>query len=275
MWFAERPLLQVALLEDHLVIDRPPARGAPDTTSLQVLNLAAPVAGAPIWQPAMDALAAWLREQGLQRAHLHVHLSAHFVRWQLLEWQPRLTQPQELDAYVQLRYRATFGAPADQWRVVHAEPQPGCALPTCAIDEALLTALNELQTIGRARVLHATPYFSAAFDRWRSRLDRQTAWFGAAEPGSLTLGLLHRGVWCGLRAARHHGQGDAGWRSVLPALQAQIGLASGLDLQPAPPLFLAGCGAAPGGRADPGLVWLQPEGGREPAHGIARMAWGV
>lgn len=274
MWFAERPLLQVALLEDSLVIDDPRARGtAPAPPG--ALKLAEPATDEPLWQPAMARLATWLRDERLPRARLHIHLSGRFVRWQLLEWQPRLTQPQELDAYVRLRFRATFGAPAEAWRVMHAEPRPGRAVPACAIDEALVAALQELQAIGDVRVVRIAPYFSAAFDRWCARLGRQTAWFGAAEPGSFTLGLLHKGAWRGLRSMRHAGAADGGWRSVLPAMQAQIGLASGLNLPQDTPLFLAGCGAAPSGRADPGLVWLAPQGRNEPAHGIARMAWGI
>ena len=149
------------------------------------------------------------------------------------------------------------------------------ALKAGAIDEALVAALQELEAIGDARVARIAPYFSAAFDRWCARLGRQTAWFGAAEPGSFTLGLLHKGAWRGLRSMRHPDAADGGWRGVLPAMQAQIALASGLALPQDTPVFLAGCGAVPGRRDAPGLVWLAPEGRNEPAQGLARMAWGI
>ncbi len=274
MWFAERPLLQVALLEDRLVVDGPRRDGGAGTDP-KPLPLAGAGADEPLWRPAMARLAGWLREESLPRARLHIHLSSRFVRWQLLEWQPQLTQPQELEAYVRLRFRATFGAAADGWRVMHAEPMPGRAVPACAIDEALVAELQALRSIGDARVVRIAPYFSAAFDRWCARLGRQTAWFGAAEPGSFTLGLLHKGAWRGLRSMRHPDAADGGWRGVLPAMQAQIALASGLALPQDTPVFLAGCGAIPGRRDAPGLVWLAPEGRHEPAQGLARMAWGI
>lgn len=278
MLFAERPVLQVALLEDRLVIGRAGRRrGEPDGQA-EVVAVAPANMHAPAWQPAVAALSTWLKEHDLKRARLHVFLSSQLVRWQLLEWQPQLVRPQELEAYTRLRFRATFGTVADSWRVVHAEPLPGRALPACAIDETLLAELASLHSIGEASVAGVVPYFSAAFDRWRSSVGQKMAWFGVAEPGSLTLGLLHRGVWHGLRSARHTDPSAAGWRSVLPALQAQIQLASGFDLSKEPPtVYLVGCGTEAERVRDPRLVWLAGERGGASAgqSGIERMAWGV
>jgi len=70
----------------------------------------------------------------------------------------------------------------------------------------------------------------------------------------------------------------AGWRSVLPALQAQIQLASGFDLSREPPtVSLVGCGTEAERERDPRLVWLAGErDDRSPAQsGIERMAWGA
>ncbi|MBT9463078.1 hypothetical protein [Hydrogenophaga sp.] len=273
MLFAERTQLQVALLENCLVIGGADGRRSKAGLKAEVLNLPLAAPQAPAWQPAVAALSGWLRERGLQRAHLRVFLSSQLVRWQLLEWQPQLTRPQELEAYVHLRFRATFGAAADSWRVVHTEPLPGRALPACAIDEALLAELQALGSIGQTKVSSVVPYFSAAFDRWRGSLGHQVAWFGVIEPGSLTLGLLHRGVWRGLRSARHAQPSASGWRSLLPALQAQIQLASGIELDKAPPVYLVGCGGGAGDRREAGVVWLAAEGGGP--SGVERMAWGI
>lgn len=278
MLFAERPLLQVALLENRLVIGRADRRRHAFDGPVEVVELVPTGMHAPAWQPAVAALGSWLRESGLKRARLHVFLSSQLVRWQLLEWQPQLVRPQELDAYVQLRFRATFGAVADSWRVVHTEPLPGRALPACAIDEALLAELHQLQAIGDTTVASVVPYFSAAFDRWRSSVGQKMAWFGVAEPGSLTLGLLHRGVWHGLRSARHADVSATGWRSVLPALQAQIQLASGLETtRETPTVYLVGCGTEAQRSRDPHLVWLAAERGghADGPVGIERMAWGI
>lgn len=272
MLFAERPELRVALLENRLVIGREGRSGSTAADSAEVMELAPATAQVAAWQPALAALGGWLRERQLKRAKLQVFLGGQLVRWQLLEWQPQLASPQELKAYVQLRFRATFGAAADGWRVVHAEPVPGRALAVCAIDEALLAELKSLQDAVGATVVSVVPYFSAAFDRWRGSVGQHTAWFGVTEPGVLTLGLLRSGVWHGLRSVRHAGSAD--WRAALSALQAQLQLASGVDLaeQPAP-VYLVGCNAELQDRSDPRLVWLSPESGGRP--GVERMAWGV
>jgi len=274
--FAERPVLQVALLESRLVIGRAGQRGRQPEN--HVVEVAPAGMHAPAWHPAVAALTTWLREHDLKRARLNVFLSNQLVRWQLLEWQPQLVRPQELEAYARLRFRATFGTAADSWRVVHTEPLPGRALPACAIDELLLAELESLKSIGETSVASVVPYFSAAFDRWRSSVGQKMAWFGVAEPGSLTLGLLHRGVWHGLRSARHTDPSPAGWRSVLPALQAQMQLASGFDFAKEPPtLYLVGCGTDSERSRDPRLVLLAGERGGQSAGytGIERMAWGV
>ena len=278
MLFAERPVVQVALLESRLVIGRAGQRGGEPRGKTEVVEVVPAGMHAPAWHPAVAALGHWLRQHDLKRARLNVFLSSQLVRWQLLEWQPQLVRPVELEAYARLRFRATFGTVADSWRVVHTEPLPGRSLPACAIDETLLAELDSLQSIGEASVASVVPYFSAAFDCWRNSVGQKMAWFGVAEPGSLTLGLLHRGVWHGLRSARHTDPSGSGWRSVLPALQAQIQLASGFDLAKEPPtVYLVGCGTEAERSRDPRLVWLVGERGGLSAgqSGIERMAWGV
>lgn len=272
MLFAESPALRVALLENRLVIGRESRRGSAAADPAEVLELDPADAQVPAWQPAVAALAGWLRERQLKRARLKVVLGGQLVRWQLLEWPPRLASPQELTAYVQLRFRATYGAAADGWHVVHAEPVPGRALPACAIDEALLAGLNSLQDTVGATAVSVVPHFSAAFDRWRGSVDHAVAWFGVVEPGVLTLGLLRSGVWHGLRSVRHADAAD--WRAALSALQAQIQLGSVFDLEQQPaPVYLVGCGAGSQDRSDPRLVWLSPGSGVRA--GIERMAWGA
>lgn len=275
MWFAERRPLQAALLEDRVIVCPAAARGAP--AQAQVLPLPAAVAGAKAWDAPVRALTQWLREHASPGTRLQLFLSGDFVRWQLLDWPPTLASPDEVDAYARLRFRTAFGATADDWQLSLGPLLPGQPLPACAIDQGLLRALEGLQTDGVARVHGATPYFAAAFDRWRRRVGRQTAWFGVAEPGHLTLGLLHRGRWRGLRSCRlprDSQAAEAVWGALVPPLQAQMGVSSGLELPAQVPLYLAGCFSAPKASAWPGLVWLAPEGDK-PTQGVERMAWGV
>lgn len=280
MWSPERPAFHVALLEDRLVIARaaPPwKRRLPEVQTLPLAPLGAVPTGTvqpPAWQPAVAALSAWLAQQRLPRARLHIVLSARFVRWQLLAWQPQLKRPEEWAAYAMLRFRHTYGASVDGWRLAYPEPQPGQATPVSATDATLIDALHAAATANGAQIAQVTPYFSSAFDRWRKRLGRHTAWFGVLEPGHVSLCLINKGVWHGLRSVRQTGEA-ADWQTVLSPLQAQMGVASGLSLEQQPPLFLAGCMGAPPSFADPSTTWLAPANDSVGASGLHRMAWGV
>ena len=271
MWFADRQPLQVALLERQLVL----ARGRRSGDAVEVIDLSPAGASTPVWQPAVDALREWLARAGQKPVDLNVRLSTHLVRWQLLPWQEQLSRPQERQAYARLRLRATFGAAADGWRVVGAPAAPGQAWPACAVDEALITALTALQAPGGVRLRSVAPYFATAYDHWRGQLGRGSAWFGAVEPGAITLGLLQNGRWCGLRTLRLAASPDAGWLAQLPALQAQIAVGAGLAGPPDAPLHLAGCTAQPAPTQGQLVVWHAPAGAAEVAGGLARMAWGI
>jgi hypothetical protein len=268
------------LLEDRLVIARAAApwkRRSPEVLMLPLEPQLAPPQGAaqpPAWQPAVTALSAWLAQQQQPGARLHIVLSARFVRWQLLAWQPQLKRPEEWAAYALLRFRHTYGASVDGWRLAYPDPQPGQAVPVSATDVTLLEALQAMAAAHNAQIAQVTPYFSAAFDRWRKRLGRHTAWFGVVEPGHISLCLINKGVWHGLRSVRQTGEGTD-WQAVLSPLQAQMGVASGLSFEQEPPLFLAGCSGAPALSTEPGLTWLAPASEPTGAASLNRMAWGV
>ncbi|MBA4261268.1 MAG: hypothetical protein C0443_04400 [Comamonadaceae bacterium] len=271
MWFADRAELQVGLQEDRLIVQRVGAR----TQRAEVIDCA-PAASGPAWQPAVQALGEWLRQHKPGPVRVQVRLSGHFVRWKLLDWVAALQQPQQLQAYAQMQMRATFGPEAQGWRIVHAEPSVGDPLPVCAIDQALVQALRALEPDTQARLSGLAPYFSVAHDHWRGRIGRGACWFGVIEPTAFTLGLRHQGAWRGLRTLRLAPRGEAAWREVLPALQAQMRLASGHDAAAeALPVYLAGCTGVPSRPLVEPLVWLAPRNGQRGVDGADRMAWGI
>lgn len=270
MWFAERADLQVGLLEDRLVVHRLRTRDQP----AEVVVFESLATGA-VWQPAVTALGEWLRQQGLGRVGFQVRLSGHFVRWKLLEWAAPLQQPQELQAYAEMQMRATFGADVQSWQVVHAEPSPGQPLMACAVDQALVQALRSLESDTQAKLTGLAPYFSVAYDHWRRRIGRAACWFGVIEPTAFTLGLLQHGAWRGLRTLRLAPHGEAAWREALPALQAQIGLASGCTDTAALPIYLSGCTREPSHSPTSGGVWLSRSHGKGDVSGIERLARGI
>jgi hypothetical protein len=201
---------------------------------------------------------------------LEVVLSGRFVRWQLLPWRAELSGRSETQAYAGVRFRETFGKLADAWDILPVALPPGCTAPACAVDKALLAALQASCAEHGARLQLVTPYFSSAFDAWRAHLKGNAVWFGTVEADSCTLGLLQAGKWSALQTQRVFGD----WRDVLPVMVAQIGLANGLDVSQAP-VFLAGTMAPPVAKPDFAFSWLRTKQTAAAGMPDLRLAQGV
>jgi len=282
VWSPSQHTVHVALSAQRVVIAQAPKMWPGSGVNFERIECAPDASSAPtgsgapvaVWRPAVQALEKWLSVQRHAPA-LHIVLSARFVRWQLLEYRPELSRPAELAAYAALRFKDTFGHSAQEWQILHSPQPPGHAVPACAIDLALLDALRKLgsgKDVG-ARLLSVTPYFSAAFDRWRASLKDKACWFGVVEQDCVSLALLCNGNLLGLRLQRL----DSALREVLPGLMAQMRIASGVADTHASvlPLYLVGDGEPPILHADMGLHWLRSKAQQAPAQVGIRMALGV
>ena len=233
-------------------------------------------AGAPVtppWHAAVETLAQWLKTQDSQPRQLNIRLSGRFVRWQLLPWQAELTGAGERDAFAALRFRENFGTAAQSWRVMLPQLPPGKATPACAVDASLVDALQAACVGSSARIASLTPYFSAAFDRWRARF-KGACWFVLLESDCLSFGLIQNADWRCLYSQRL----DGDWRGQLPSTLTQAAIACGLGPEVLP-IYLAGdLASAPQPLRTPELAcdWLAPSypRGLQSAPGL-RLALGV
>lgn len=258
MWWSETLHVGLSARSLQLAVRRRPWLAAASH------DLPLPPAQGEPWGPAVEALARLLAEERGTRRTLRVVLGGRFARWQLLPWRKELSRPGELAAYAQFRFREVYGQIAEGWRVLVAPQPPGCCVPACAVDAALLDAL-QAAVPAPARLAAVVPYYAAAFDCWRGRLKNGSVWFGVAEEDCLTLGLLRASGWLGLRAQRLEGD----WRETLPGLMAQIGIAAHVD--PATPLFMAGAAMTAEQNAAAPFHWLAPASARA----VPRLALGV
>lgn len=251
-WLGRRAPLQLALLDDRVVVRS--AAGAAETLTAEA---AATDAAAPApWRAPVARLGAWLAQAadaGRRPPALHLRLGAAHLRWQVLPWPAQIGSPAEFEAWARLRLRAVHGAVADGWRLQCAPLRAGRPTVVCAVDDALLATLHALP----ARLARIEPHFSAAHDRWQHRLRRGSAWFAAVEPAHLTLALLHDGQVQALRSLRHHG--GSRWAGALVAAQAQLALAAGREADAALPVYLAGDDGSGRRLAQPGLLWLDAD----------------
>jgi hypothetical protein len=215
------------------------------------------------WEAALAALAQALGRADTGPGSLQVVLAGRLVRWQLLPWRPELKGPRELATYAGLRFRETYGRCAESWRVSCSPQLPGRAIPACAVDGGLVDGLNRVSQAAGLRLGRVTPYYAAAFDNWRDKLPRETAWFGLVEPDCLSLGLVRDGSWLALRSERL----GRSWPEAVAATMAQLSIATGLDTRDAP-LFLTGGNQPALAATDLRCSWLSP---REP--GLAEAHW--
>jgi len=183
-----------------------------------------PHAGLPRWQPAVDALAAALTQPGTAKCRATVILSSHFARYAVLPWNATLKNDEEWRAYAQHRLQAVHGSVIEDWELRVCETAPRGARIACAVDRALLDALEAAVAGNGGRLESVQPYLMSAFNRARLATDA-SCWFVVEEPGRLTLALIEDGTWRSVRGRRV----DSRWRHALADILERESAALGLE----------------------------------------------
>jgi len=210
---------RAGLCPDRLVL----GRGA----ATRVIGVA-PAEGAPAWRAAVDALPAALGARAPRR--LTVILSHHLVRYALLPWSAALKSDDAWRAYAEHRLAAVYGAPAAPWALRIATTAPRGARLACAVEQALLDALQAKLRERGVRLASVQPHLMAAFNGARRRLRGASVWLVVEEAGRLALAAIERGAWRSLRCRRV----DAHWREDLPMLLAREAALAGREAPLAP-----------------------------------------
>lgn len=275
MWSAEQQLWHVGLSESQVAITPPVSLWTRSHAkhAIQILASPATAESSPIWQASTTVLADWLNK-GSGRRRLRIHLSAKFVRWLLIPWSPQLASTHEVQAYAELQLRATFGEAAIGWRLGLPPLSPGRPLLACAIDDALLSTLDQFNSMDGVSVQHVGPHFSAAFDHWRRNLRHESWWFAVLESNAYTLALSYAGLWRGIRTQRLIGN-DINWLQQLQSDQALMRMSWEEDSAKKLPLFMVNCSENALENMIPESQWLKPVGRLGGVNGSARLAWGV
>lgn len=179
----------------------------------ELIAVAPAPADAPPWKSAVDALCDALGG-GPRRRRVTVVLSNHFVRYAVLPWSAALGDAAEWEAYARHRFEAVHGQAAAGWALRIAAPSPRGSRVACAVDGALLEALEAAVAAAGAELVSVQPALMAAFNARRERLAHGTTWLVVHDPGRLTLALLNAGEWRSVRSRRV----AEGWLAELPAL---------------------------------------------------------
>jgi hypothetical protein len=176
------------------------------------------------WRPAVEALPSALALAPTGRPEVTVVLSNHFARYALLPWIPALRTEDEWLALARERLAIVHGQSTEEWTVMTSETAARGPRVACAVDRALLAALED-RLDGGASLVSVQPYLMAAYNRVRPAIEGESCWLVVAEPGRLTLALIQDGVWGAIRTRRV----DERWQAMLPDILERESAVLALD----------------------------------------------
>jgi hypothetical protein len=209
-----RDELGIVLHPERLVLARASGGWRRSLKRKEIIAVAPAAAGTPVWQPALDALAGQVSGGALAGANVRVVLSSGLVRYALVPHSDALTGEQEEIAFARHCFARIYGSQADDWVIRLSAAQPRRTRLACAVEKALLDALDRVLAPLGERYRSLQPHLMASFNRWRARLGERPGWFVVAEPGLLCLTLLRDGQWQSVRTVKV----GADWPRELPSV---------------------------------------------------------
>jgi hypothetical protein len=194
------------------------------------IRCAAPAGGAARWMPAVEGLRGWLESRPSSRgAELQLVLSNRFVRYAVLPWCDGVVTRAEREAQARHLLRGTYGDAADQWHVRVGDTGHGEPALVCAVDRALIEAVQALAEGARVRLAAVQPLLMLAFNRFRREMGREACLL-VLEPGALCCAVWNDGRWQTVQVSQ---VGPQGWDEAL--VERQIAVHA---LPPGMPVFL-------------------------------------
>lgn len=144
------------------------------------------------FDPASEGLRHLLTTAQVPPSRLHVVLSNHFCRFQLVLPQPGLRTEAEILAWSAFRFESDAGLASGSFVQRLARLGANSPAVACAIDQALLQAIDT--GIGSIPVVSIEPLFVAVFNACRKQLSGR-AMLAVVEPGRIVLGRIAKGEW--------------------------------------------------------------------------------
>jgi hypothetical protein len=204
-----RNSLRVGLCPDRLILARVKRGVGKRAADKRIMPFKA-TAEPQFWSGLLAALRQVLK--AYPSAQLTVIVSNHFVRYLLVPWSAELKSEEEWRAFVQHYYRRVFGPAADNWACRWQSQGEGRPVISAAVEQPLLDALEAVVQENGGRLVSVQPHLMWAFNRQRHALSLPSLWWVLAEPGQVSLSLLHQGVWHSLRTW----PADQTWAEQLP-----------------------------------------------------------
>jgi hypothetical protein len=219
--------VRVGLCPDRLVLAAyrgGPRRALPGSMSAGEIVALDAESGAARWEAAVNALPSALAAWAPGKPRATVILSNHFVRYAVLPWNDALKSEDEWLAYARHRLESVHGHAAAEWNLRVAGTAAQGARVVCAVDQALLDAVDARVAESGAELVSVQPYLMTAFNRMRERLDADRCWLVIEEPDRLTIALIQDGAWSSIRCRRVEGDWRRGLTEILERESATLAL---------------------------------------------------
>ena len=240
-WRPDR--IRIALHRDRAALIRWSGRGrAPVASQL----LALPEAATP--QQVGEALGDALGQDGWRHGAIEVVLSHALCRLALVPGGIDVRGEEEEDALHRNCVEEANGELPSGWRLSVAEAPAHLPRPVCAMDGALIEALDTAAASAGGHIVSLRPLLVDACNARQVELQQGRCWFVVVERERACLLRLLDGVWCNLRVKRLFGETEA----ELATLLRQERLLAGNE--PAPERLLLCSPNHPGLRIPPGFA---------------------
>jgi hypothetical protein len=193
----------------------------PESGAEHVQALEAGESGA--WTPALSAFAELLTHATWRGTRVRVALSDHWARYAIVPWAAALSSTTERLAHARQLLASIYGDAVADWEVRLSEGPPQTTRVVCAMPTALLAGVVAACRDSRAKLVSVQPHLVAAYESWRHRLPRSSAWFVALERGSLAAARIGPDGWDRVHTVRI----GSDWARELRRLQTFGRLTSG------------------------------------------------
>jgi hypothetical protein len=182
-----------------------------------------------LWQPALDAFAAVLTEQGRRGLRVRVVVSARLAHCLVLPWQDDLADLAEWESFARHAFKQVYCDAAASWSVRVSLAGHGESVFACAIDAGLVAGMERAAAAAGVSLVTIEPYLMTVFNRFRRCIDGDGL-LVIAERGYQSCAAIGGGCWQLVSGERFQGSDVA--PGILRALRLH---AAGID---APKLWL-------------------------------------
>ena len=189
------------------------------------------------WGPSLAAWRGYMTEAALTGANVNVIVADCFARYALVPWPGQILGRDELEALVRIQLENLYGEAVCTWACRYDMRRYGEAGIACAIDSALVEAIEELCADTGCKLASLQPQFMHSFNA-ASLPEQGSALFAFSDEASCTLASRGDHGWRSIRSVRHQ-------RAQLRQVLERERLLQGLPADA--PIYVAGLPASSAG----------------------------